>query len=155
MHEFRLACLGGEVGQSKGDGMAWASVKGLFNAALDRLDQPPSAPAQLTGTWVSVDADTRGIERLVLTDAGGVLTVQAYGACQPAPCDWGVVRGHAYAADVESKRAVAFSATYSFDFKSALLTGALQGPLLMVDCYNAFTVGDPRSDYFWSGAFTR
>lgn len=135
--------------------MAWAGTKGLFNAALDRLDQPPQPPPPLTGTWVSVEPGTRGIERLVLTDAGGMLTVQAYGACQPSPCDWGVVRGHTYAADVESTRAVAFSAAYAFDFKTALLTGRLEGSLLVVECYNAFQAGDARSDYRWSGVFTR
>lgn len=135
--------------------MAWTGVKGLFNTALDRLDRPPAAPPVLTGTWLCVEPEPRGIERLVLADAGGTLTVQAYGACQPSPCDWGVVRGHTYAADVESRHAVAFSASYTFDFKTALLTGHLEGPLLIVEFYNAFLAGDGRSDYFWSGAFSR
>ncbi|MGH9280950.1 MAG: hypothetical protein ACRD12_23040 [Acidimicrobiales bacterium] len=135
--------------------MAWTGVKGTFNTALDRLDQPPPPAAALVGTWVTVDPDGQGIERLVLTDAGGTLTVQAYGACQPAPCDWGVVRGHTYAAAVDAKEAVAFSAAYSFEFKTALLTGFLRGHLLVLDCFNAFCAGDSRSDYHWRGVYAR
>ena len=74
-------------------------------------------PASLVGTWTACDGATRGLVRIVIATSGASITVQAFGACTPTPCDWGVVRGLAYAADAASTAAVAFTANYQFSFK--------------------------------------
>lgn len=50
---------------------------------------------------------------------------------------------------------MAFSANYSFGFKTALLTGYLSGHSVAVEDFNAFAAGDPRSEYYGRGGFHR
>lgn len=40
-------------------------------------------------TWVNTDRNTRGITRIKISNAGGVLVVHPYGQCSPTDCDWG------------------------------------------------------------------
>lgn len=49
----------------------------------------PVDPSPLTGIWLNTDKRTGGITKLVLTQNDGGLMVRAFGACDPAPCDWG------------------------------------------------------------------
>ncbi len=61
---------------------ATAIVQGTAQAGDARF-------AQLNGTWVnSVPANT-GLARLVISNAGPAITVQAFDACTPQPCDLG------------------------------------------------------------------
>ena len=72
--------------------------------------------APLAGTWNNVNTATRDIVKVVITAAGSGIKVDAFGACSPTPCNWGNVAGLAYAANVSSSPAVAFSAQYKFSF---------------------------------------
>jgi hypothetical protein len=112
-------------------------------------------PAALVGTWSACDAATRGLVRVVIAAAGQGITVHAFGACTPTPCDWGAVPGLAYAADVSSTAAVAFSAHYKFKFKDVIITGVLDSGSLRVDTFNHFTDGSGRSDYYGRGYFCK
>ena len=49
---------------------------------------------------MNVNAATRDIVKVVLTESNGKLGVHGFGACEPTPCDWGEVTGQAYAATV-------------------------------------------------------
>src|SRR5438105_2420893 len=73
-------------------------------------------PAPLVGTWHSTNKATRGIIRLILSERDGVLTVQAFGAWESAPVDWGEVQSQAFAGGVESGDSVGFKAFYDFGF---------------------------------------
>jgi hypothetical protein len=126
-----------------------------FNAPADHHEDGGAQQAggaavsaqRLLGTWTNCDKETRGIVRVVLTAEGG-LTVQAFGACLPTPCDWGKVKGLAYAANVSSTPAVAFSAVYKFGFKETILVGVLGRGTLSVQTFDHFTDGSGRSDYY-------
>ena len=136
---------------------------------------PGIDPAPLLGTWVSFDAATGGIVRVVIGQSGGHLAVRAFGGGSPAPCDWGEVRGDAFAGGIEepeepeepegpegpqsaegaasavgAKRApaVGFTARYDFGFLDTLLAAYLNRRLLVVDSYNVFRDGSGRSSYF-------
>lgn len=135
--------------------MATTDVQIQFNAALDQLEGVAPPPATLVGAWTTVDPATRGIVKIVITAAGDALMVHAYGACSPTPCDWGQVRGHTYGPNVSTARSVAFTANYSFGFKSTLLAGHLQDGMLVVESFDAFAAGDTRSDYYSVGQFHR
>jgi hypothetical protein len=127
-------------------------------AAADRRVAAPAVdPAPLVGTWVSFDAATRGLVRVVVARRGGGLAVRAFGASSPAPQDWGEVAGDAFAGGVdcvggvggvEGAAAVGFTARYRFGFVDALLAAYLNRRLLVVDCYSVFGDGSGRSSYF-------
>jgi hypothetical protein len=106
------------------------------------------APSALIGTWNNCDAATRGLLRVVIAASGSAITVRAFGACTPTPCDWGTVPGLAYAADVSSSSAVAFTAHYKFSFKETIVTGVLDQRTLIVETFNRFTDGSGRSNYY-------
>ncbi len=108
------------------------------------------APAPLIGTWVNTNHATPGIVKVVVAASGTAISVHAYGACTPTPCDWGSVTGLAYAANVSSTAAVAFTAAYKFSFKQTIMTAHLSGKLLVLETFDHFTDGSGRSDYYSS-----
>jgi hypothetical protein len=60
----------------------------------------------------------------------------------------GLVPGLAYAANVSSTPAVAFSAQYTFSFAKVIVTGQLQGSRLLVETFTEFTDGSGRSNLY-------
>jgi hypothetical protein len=139
--------------------MAHTALASKFNKPAEKLEAAPHLDAMtlgsLVGTWKNVNAATRDIVEVVLTNTGGSLGVHAYGACVPTPCDWGQVPGQAYAASVAGGAAVAFTANYAFGFKNTILAGHLDGKHLIVDDFNVFEDGSGRSAYFTQGTFKK
>jgi hypothetical protein len=117
------------------------------------------APTELVGTWVNVNSNTRGIVKIVVGKSGSDITIRAYGACTPDPCDWGKVTGAAYSKAIDSSVAKGFTATYDSGFATDLLTGQLKqtsaGPRLVVRDFSHFTDGSTRNDYFNKDTFKR
>jgi hypothetical protein len=130
------------------------------DAATAPAPAPAVDPSPLLGTWVSFDAATRGLVRVVVARRGGRLTVRAFGASSPAPQDWGEAVGDAFAGGVDrvdgvdgvdgvgGAAAVAFTARYRFGFVDVLVAAYLNRRLLVVDCYSVFGDGSGRSSYF-------
>jgi len=102
----------------------------------------------LIGTWVNCDHETRGIVRVMIEPNGKEVTIHAFGACQPNPCDWGTVTGLIYADNVTDTPAVAFTATYNFSFKQTVIVGHLLKGSLMVETFDHFTDESGRADYY-------
>jgi len=139
--------------------MSTTETVAKFNKPADALKvglkPSPVMPQSLLGTWLNVNAQTRDIVRVVLSETNGVLHVQAFGACVPTPCNWGVVNGLTYSASVSGGPAIAFSANYAFGFKNTILTGHLNGDELIVEDFNVFEDGSGRSAYFTQGTFKK
>jgi hypothetical protein len=112
-------------------------------------------PAALVGTWTNVDHATRDLVKVVIAAKGTSITIHGFGACTPTPCDWGVVSGLAYAANVSSTAAVAFTAQYHFSFSQVTLTGHIVGKQLLVESFTHFTDGSGRDDYFVMDTMSR
>jgi hypothetical protein len=102
--------------------------------------------APLIGTWKNINPSTRDIVEVVIAASGSGISVNVYGACSPTPCNWGSVAGTAYAANVSSSPAVAFSAQYSFSFAQVLVVGTHAGKHLNVQTFTNFTDGSGRSN---------
>jgi hypothetical protein len=102
----------------------------------------------LAGTWNACDHATRNLVRIVIAPAGAEITVHAFGACSPTPCDWGAVPGLVYAADVSSTSAIAFTAQFKFSFSQVIVTGVLDNGSLIVETFTHFTDKSGRSDYY-------
>ena len=136
-----------------------------FKAPLDLVEGVheavkalPTGTAPLIGNWTNCDPSTRSLVRAALTTTPkkGIVNLELFGACHPTPCDWGVVPAHVFASNVGSKDAVAFSASYKFDFKETFVTGMLIEPgLLMIELYSHFTDGSDRMDYYTKDYFHR
>ncbi len=102
----------------------------------------------ILGIWVNCDHQTRGLIRIMIAAAGNEITVHAFGACSPTPCDWGQVNGLVYADSVAATPAVAFTAMYTFAFKQTTLVGHLRNGVLMVESFDHFTDKSGRADYY-------
>jgi hypothetical protein len=129
-----------------------------YNTPHEQVAAPAKAvvsPAALLGTWAACNRLTRDLVRVVIAAAGPAITVHVFGACTPTPCDWGAINGTAYAADVSSAAAIAFTAQYKFDFKTTIVTGLLDQGSLIVETYNTFTDGSGRSNYYTRGYFCK
>jgi hypothetical protein len=48
-----------------------------------------TSAAQYSATWMNDDANTSGITKIIITNAGQTLNVHPYGKCSPIDCDWG------------------------------------------------------------------
>lgn len=106
------------------------------------------SPAPLLGTWVNVDHATRDLVRVVIAQQRNEITVHAFGACSPNPCDWGQVDGMVYSDSVALAPAVAFTALYKFGFSEVTLAGHLYAGALFVECFTHFTDDSGRADYY-------
>jgi hypothetical protein len=126
----------------------------ILEKEVERLGVPhPAAPLAvvanpLVGTWVNCDHQTRGMVRVMIAAAGPGITVHAFGACSPTPCDWGAVNGLIYAANVTATPAMAFSAVYTFPFKQTTVVGRLWNGALVVETFDHFTDKSGRADYY-------
>lgn len=126
----------------------------VLQQEIHRLGLPENFVAKaivlnpLLGTWINCDHATRGMVRLVIAANGKEITVHGFGACSPTPCDWGVVNGMVYAANVTAMPAVAFTALYNFGFKQTTIVGHLMNGALIVETFDHFTDASGRSDYY-------
>jgi hypothetical protein len=106
------------------------------------------SPAPLVGTWTN--STSNNVVKAVITDNGGKFEVNLYGACEPAPCNWGAIAAMPYAATVSGGAAVAFSANYSFSFSTVIVVGHLSGSELILETLTHFTDGSGRADFYVS-----
>jgi hypothetical protein len=129
--------------------------------ADDQLGELASSPpgeidvAPLLGTWWATDKATDSVVRLELAERADSFVVHAFGACTPAPCDWGERPAVPYAATVGSRDAMAFSAVYDFGFMETLLAAYMKGGILVLDTFNIFKDGSGRASYFTREFFHR
>ncbi len=124
---------------------------GSESAPAGELDLSP-----LLKTWENTYDKTHGIVRVSLSEVDGALFVRAFGACEPAPCDWGEVQADIVFADgVGSGKANAFTATYDFGYLEAHLQGNINKGLLILASFNRFKDGSGRADYFSREYFHR
>ena len=106
-------------------------------------------PNPLVGTWVNTDTHTRDIVKVTIALKAPEITVHAWGACTPTPCDWGTVPGMVYANNVSSTPAVAFTATYKFGFAQVTVVAHIEGTQLILENFTHFTDNSGRSDYYF------
>jgi hypothetical protein len=104
----------------------------------------------LHGTWHNTDKQTRGIVKLIISAGGGEgsLSVRAFGACEPSPCDWGETQGRAYSGGVSSDEGMAFTVTFDFEFMETSLAVYMKGGILVLDSFNTFKDDSGRFNYF-------
>ena len=128
-----------------------AELKGIkLPQPLPRLNLSP-----LVGTWSNADHATRDLVRLIISASGPIVCLNAFGACTPTPCDWGLVPANVFADSVLSGPTVAFTGQYKFSFKETLIVGRIEFGALFVETFNHFTDGSGRADYNTVSVFSK
>jgi len=108
----------------------------------------------LLGTWFGTDPSGGGIVKLVMKEVDGRLVIRAFGGGEPM-IDWGDVEAAAYAANVDSKQAMAMSARYDFQFVTSLLAAYVKQGILVLDKFNTFHDESGRASYFTREFYAR
>ena len=118
--------------------------------AAETVGQAASAvdPKPLVGTWMNTNAATRGLAKVILTQAGDEVKLRAFGSCEPSLCDWGEAVAEVFAHDVVSREAMAFSAFFDFGFMEANLQGHVRQGVLIIAKFDRFKDESGRSNYF-------
>lgn len=127
-----------------------------FTSAADRVDAEANAkspsvvdPTPFVGTWTNTNDSARHkIARVVMKVNNGVLTVHAYGDCEPDLCDWGEVDADVFADSVASQVAMSCSAVYDFGFMETYLQSNIKHGTLVIASCNKFKDASGRSNYY-------
>ena len=119
---------------------------------LDAARAMAGVPQSLEGQWNNVDAKAKGLVAIIVTKA----TVHPFGACQPAACDWGEVKGQSFASRVDGHDVAAILASYDTQLSQTVLTVSLDPDgRLRVQRFVHFTGGSQRTDTSSVDYFTR
>jgi hypothetical protein len=107
-----------------------------------------AATSDFLGTWKNSDPATRGIVKMTIAPLGSGLGVQAFGACSPTPCDWGVKPLQTYSDTVSDPNRTGGTANYDNSFSKRIMTIEFLAPNVMeVYIYTVFTDGSGRQPY--------
>ena len=138
-----------------------AILFGLAAAALAFSGPASATLAQLIGNWHKVNANTRNIMRIEITNVGPAIKVHAWGACHPTPCDRGTVNAAPFAPNVSAKlpaNAEYLEAVFHTNFSvTTLVIGPSPGPggHLRSIALTRFTDTSGRSAYADTEAFAK
>jgi len=123
-----------------------------FVQIFDRVElaEPaaPIGPAGLTGTWLNSNPDTNGIERLIVSETDGKVSVQVYAVGSEGLIDWGATDVTLFAATPGSRMCAGFACRYDFGFVETRLQGMIMKGLLVLAQLHHFKDGSGRADYF-------
>ena len=126
---------------------------------------PPAADTRLAGTWVNTNPYTKSVKQIVIRrDTAGKISVDAFGACTPTLCEWGIVPGTVYGSSVSSTVGTEFRTNQRFlsstgaEFARTALFGKLvptaYGLRLTVREFTVFTDGSGRRNFTVTESFT-
>jgi hypothetical protein len=146
--------------------MSVIGVLGLAGAA-SASTTPPVPSSALFGTWVNTNSASNSVKQIditrpKLTVVGAVPTgilVDAFGACVPTLCQWGLVPAILYGPDVSAATGTAFQTNQAFltgtpstEWSRTQLLGQLEvtpagAPVLSVRELTAFEDSSGRHNY--------
>jgi hypothetical protein len=123
-----------------------------FAQLSDRVEVDPTAgPMELSalpGTWVNTNTGTNSIARLVISEAGGKVSLQVYGVGPEGLIDWGVADVVLYAASPNSRVSAGFVSHYDFGFVETRLQAMIMKGLIVLAQFHSFKDDSDRADYF-------
>ncbi len=114
-----------------------------------------AAPADFVGTWVNTNSNTRGITRVIVTQAGANgLNVQVFGKCSPSDCDWGKTTLLTYGNNVQDTNHRFATANYAKGFSNTFVTFSLAGnKQINLQSFTQFTDSSGRQNYAFQEVF--
>jgi hypothetical protein len=105
-------------------------------------------PSALVAMWRNVDAAAARLARVRIADRAGYLVVRPYGVWTPRRHDWHETVGSAYAADVRTNVAVAFTAFFELSVGRVDMVGYLDRRLLTIETASVFGDGSGRYPFY-------
>lgn len=124
-----------------------------FAQICDRVEADPAAAGRIdlspfTGTWVNSNPDTNGIARMVMSEAGGGLTLQVYAIGPDGLIDWGTTAVNVFTSSPSSHVGAGFTCLYDFGFAETRLQGMILKGLIVLAQSHAFKDDSKRANYF-------
>jgi type 1 fimbria pilin len=114
--------------------------------------------SRFLGNWTSVDP-AGNLPRVLIRPAPGGVTVQIWGKCTPAPCDWGTQPGVVYSPNVNTNPqtgAVAITSNFPQSFARRVVVIRPVGTnQIDVEVYTEFTDHSGRFNYVQRGLLRR
>ena len=105
--------------------------------------------SKLLGTWVNTYENSRGIERVVITEEEGKIGIRCFGVDGGIlPGDWGMTHATPLAKTPEKAEVVAFKGEYKKDDFDAFLAVNDNKGLLIIAAYFYFKVDNGMNDFF-------
>lgn len=112
----------------------------------------PAVTNALNGTWVNVDANSRGLVKVTIDGLG----IHPWGACHPNPCDWGTIEGKIFSAKVDSGEVTTMMGQKYTTFSETTLTMTLESDeRLRLDDFTQFNDHSERTNYHTVSYFRR
>lgn len=105
-------------------------------------------PAALVGLWRNVDPAATRLARVRIRERDGYLAVRPHGVWAPRRHDWHETVGSAYAGDVRSAAAVAFTAFFELAAGRVEMVGYLDRRLLTIETASTFGDGGRRYPFY-------
>jgi hypothetical protein len=123
-----------------------------FAQIYDRVEtEPPVGPMDLSGLpgiWVNSNPDTNGIARLVISEAEGNVSLQAYAIGPDGLIDWGAAEVSIFTSSPKSRVAAGFACLYDFGFAETRLQAMILKGLIVLAQFHSFKDNSGRVDYF-------
>lgn len=108
---------------------------------------PPTNVSGLIGTWTNINASTRGIVKVEITNTSTGLKFKSYGSCSPTPCIHTTVVAYPHSASISSDTAIGFYAFRNNGFAYSRFAGLRTGQYLRLEDFTTFANGDSRKNY--------
>src|SRR2546421_10985218 len=124
-----------------------------FAQICDRVETDPAtaAPVDLSalhGIWINSNPDTSGIARMVMSEAGGRLSLQVYAIGPDGLIDWGTTDVTVFTSSPSSRVAAGFTCLYDFGFAETQLQAMILKGLIVLAQFHNFKDESRRADFF-------
>jgi hypothetical protein len=128
-------------------------------AARPAAPVPPAPSTALAGTWVNTNHATNSVVDVVVSTTAKGITVDGFGACSPAPCEWGRIAGTVFGPNINATIGTSFAAQWNFGFSRTVLLATYSAPrkvpTLTVQEFTTFTDASGRANYTNTETFTK
>ena len=114
----------------------------------DAVAARPMDISALPGVWVNSNPNTNGIAQLVISEADGKVSLQAYAIGPDGLIDWGTAEVNIFASTPWTRVGAGFSCLFDFGFAESLLQGMIMKGLLVLAERRTFKDNSKRVDYF-------
>ena len=103
--------------------------------------------SSVSGSWSNTDAATRGVVKILIMTDGDNASIQAWGSCQPTPCDWGKTTLDLFGDSVDAKTLSSGLAKWETNFSDTYMTFRREGDELIVETFTSFKDKSGRTNY--------